>query len=73
MTSQPSLTVEIDTGSTSTRGRPPDQHWMVRLRRGNRGVIIAIGLNRTAAQHLADHITEIINDDRADKEVTPLT
>jgi hypothetical protein len=67
----PPLTVEIDTGSTSTRGRPPDQHWMIRLRRGGRCVIVAIGLSRTAAEHLADHIAEII-DDRAEEEVTPL-
>jgi hypothetical protein len=72
MTTQQPLTVEIDTGSSSTRSRPPNQHWMVRLRRGNRGVIVAIGLNKTAAQHLADHIAEIIHDDRTDQEVTPL-
>ena len=59
MSTQP-LTVEIDTGSASSRGRPPDQAWMIRLRRGDRSVIVAFGLSRTAAQHLADHIAEII-------------
>lgn len=72
MNTQQPLTVEIDTGSSSTRGRPPDQHWMVRLRRGNRGVIVAIGLNRTAAQHLADRIAKIIHDHPTNQEVTPL-
>ena len=66
------LTVEIDTGSASSRGRPPDQAWMVRLSRADRCVIVAVGLSRTAAEHLADHIAEIIDDDQAEEEVTPL-
>ena len=66
------LTVEIDTGSASSRGRPPNQAWMVRLRRADRCVIVAVGLSRTAAEHLANHIAEIVDDDQAEKEVTPL-
>jgi hypothetical protein len=66
------LTVEIDTGSASSRGRPSDHAWMVRLRRADGSVIVAVGLSRTAAEHLADHIAEIVHDDRADEEVTPL-
>lgn len=27
------VTVEVDMGSASSRGRPPDQAWLVRLRR----------------------------------------
>ena len=71
MSTQP-LTVEIDTGSASSRGRPPDQAWMVRLRRADRTVIVAVGLSRTAAEHLANHITEVVHDDQAEEEVTPL-
>ena len=72
MSAQP-LTVEIDTGSASTRGRPPDHAWLIRLRRADRSVIVAVGLTRTAAQHLADHIAEIVHaDPPAHQEVTPL-
>ncbi len=56
---QPAVTVEIDTGSASSRGRPLDQIWLVRLRRGDRS-IITIGLTRTSAEHLAERITEIL-------------
>ena len=52
--------VEVDYGSASTRGRPPDQAWLIRLRCGDRAVIITIGLHRTAAQHLAGHIIEVL-------------
>jgi hypothetical protein len=41
---------------------------MVRLRRADRSVIVAVGLSRTAAEHLA----EIVHDDPAKEEVTPL-
>ena len=71
MSTQP-LTVEIDTGSASSRGRPADHAWMVRLRRADRSVIVAVGLSRTAAEHLADHIAVIVHDDQAEEEVTPL-
>jgi hypothetical protein len=60
------ITVEVDRGSTSSKGRPPDQQWLIRLRRGNRRVIIAIGLTRTHADDLADQITEL-------PTTTPLT
>jgi hypothetical protein len=70
MNTQP-LTVEIDTGSASSRGRPPDHHWMIRLRRGDQSVIVTIGLSRIAAEHLADHIAEIVQAEPAREEVTP--
>jgi len=53
--------VEVDAGSFSTLGRPPDQIWMIRLRRPDRSVIVAVGLYRTAAEHLAAHIAEVID------------
>jgi hypothetical protein len=55
------ITVEIDTGSASARGRPPDRIWLVRLGRPNRHVITTIGLSRTSAEHLAEHITDVLN------------
>ena len=56
----PPVTVQIDTGSTSSRGRPPGQAWLVRLRRGSRSVITTTGLSRTSAEHLASQITSLL-------------
>ena len=72
----PALTVEVDTGSASTRGRPPDRTWMVRLRRADRSIIVAIGLSRPAADSLAERIAELIDPDNPPQppgqEVTPI-
>lgn len=56
------VTVEVDTGSASSRGRPIEQTWLVRLRRHDRTVIVAIGLHQTAANRLAHQIAELINE-----------
>jgi hypothetical protein len=56
----PVITVEIDTGSTSSRGRPPGQAWLIRPRRGHRSVITTIGLSRASAEHLAQKITDLL-------------
>ena len=53
--------VEIDHGSTSSRGRPAGQVWLIRLRRGHQQVIIATGLGRPSADHLATQISNLIN------------
>ena len=55
------LLVEVDTGSTSSRGRPAGQVWLVRLRRGNRSTIVAIGLGRPSAETLAAQLRDVIN------------
>ena len=55
------LQVEVDYGSTSSRGRPAGQVWLVRLRRGKQQVIVAIGLGRPSAEDLARQIDSIIN------------
>ena len=55
----PAVSVEIDTGSTSTRAQPPGRTWLIRLRRGHRSVI-TIGLSRTSAEHLAEQITDLL-------------
>jgi hypothetical protein len=54
------ITVEIDMGSASSRGRPPDRAWLVRVRRADRAVIVAIGLRRYAADRLAAQLTELL-------------
>ncbi len=54
------IVVEVDYGSASSRGRPPDQAWLIRLRCGDRAVIPTVGLRRAAAEHLADHIIEVL-------------
>ena len=56
----PPVTVEIDTGSSTSRGRPPGQARLIRLRRGNRSVITTIGLSRTSAELLAQQITDLL-------------
>ena len=55
------LHVEVDHGSTSSRGRPAGQVWLIRLRRGPQQVIITTGLGRPSADHLATQIDNIIN------------
>ena len=55
------LRAEIDRGSTSAKGRPPDRAWLVRLRRDNHAVIIAIGLARPSAEHLASKINQLLH------------
>ena len=55
------LTVEIDHGSTSAKQRPAGRVWLVRLRRGNRSVIIASGLGRPSADHLAHQINQLLH------------
>lgn len=59
-TRQP-LHVEVDHGSTSSRGRPAGHVWLVRLHRGTHQVTIAVGLGRPSAEHLARQIRELIN------------
>jgi hypothetical protein len=54
------LVAEVDMGSTSSKGRRGGQIWMVRLRRDNKSVIVAIGLSRTCAEALAEEINALI-------------
>jgi len=50
----------VDVGSTSSKGRTGGQIWMVRLRRGHKYVIVAIGLSRRSAEALAEEINELL-------------
>jgi hypothetical protein len=56
----PPITVQIDTGSSSTRGQPPGRTWLIRLRRGHQSVITTTGLSRTSADNLAEQITSLL-------------
>ena len=69
MTTEP-IIVEVDMGSASSRGRPPERAWLIRLRRGHRSVVVTIGLSRIAANHLADRIAQVLQTDT--EEVTPI-
>jgi len=55
------LTVEVDHGSTSAKHRPAGRVWLVRLRRGDRAVIVAAGLGRPSADHLAHQINQLLH------------
>jgi hypothetical protein len=55
------VTVEVDRGSASSRGRRPDRDFLVRLRRSDRSVVIAIGLSRAGAELLAGQISELLD------------
>lgn len=61
------IVVEVDYGSATSRGRPPEQAWMVRMRRGERSVIVAIGLRRHDSDRLAEKITDLLNDAPRDR------
>lgn len=55
------IRVEIDHGSTSAKGRTGGRVWLVRLRRADRAAILATGLDRPAAEHLARQITHVLD------------
>jgi len=50
----------VTMGSASSRGRPADRGWLVQLGRGDRVVIVAIGLRRTAADRLAQQLNDLL-------------
>ncbi len=54
------IVAEVGLGSTSSKGRTQGRVWLVRLRRDNESVIIAIGLSRMRADALAERITELL-------------
>jgi len=55
-------------GSASSRGRQAERAWLVRLRRADRTVIVAIGLRRSAADRLAEQLTSILADPHNQQE-----
>jgi hypothetical protein len=54
------VVVQVEMGSASSRGRRPDQSWMVSLRRSHRAVVVAIGLRRSGADSLAERIAGVL-------------
>jgi hypothetical protein len=47
-------------GSATSRGRPKERAWLVRVRRGENAVIVAHGLTRRAADRLVEELTELL-------------
>ena len=47
-------------GSATSRGRPPARAWLVRIRRGDSYVIVNTGLQRRAADRLAEQLTDLL-------------
>ncbi|MCU4185751.1 hypothetical protein K6U06_15385 [Acidiferrimicrobium sp. IK] len=56
--------MEVDRGSASSWGRPPDRVFMVRLRRPGASAIVTVGLSQGSAERLADHIAYVIGGSR---------
>ena len=56
------VAIEVDMGSATSRGRPPEHAWLVRIRRADRTVIVAAGLRRSAADRLAEQLTDLLAD-----------
>ncbi len=54
------ISVEVDLGSATSRGRPPERAWLVRIRRGDSYVIVNAGLRRPAADRLAEQLTDLL-------------
>jgi hypothetical protein len=55
------LLVEVDHAPTTDQSRPLGRIWLVRLRRGQRSVVIASELGRPSADHLANQIRELLS------------
>jgi len=52
--------VEVDHESDEAEGRPVGRVWLVRMRRGQREVVVAAGLGRPSAEYLAGQIAGLI-------------
>jgi len=53
------LLAAVDHGSIRSRGRPAGHVWLVRLR-GQQQTVIAVGLGRPSADHLASQMRDVI-------------
>ena len=54
------VTVEVDHGSASSWDRPASMAFLVRVRRGDSSLIIAIGLSRDNARSLAERLGQLL-------------
>ena len=52
--------VEVDAGSATSWGRPPERSYLVRLRRAERSVVVAAGMTKSAAERLAGRAREVL-------------
>jgi hypothetical protein len=62
------LSVSVTHEPTEENTRPAGRIWQVQLSRGARMVMIADGLGRPSAEHLARRVSEIISSRRTDVE-----
>ncbi|MGH9284818.1 MAG: hypothetical protein ACRD0M_03970 [Acidimicrobiales bacterium] len=58
---RPGILVEIDHPDASPDGRPTERVWTVRLRRGQRAVVIADNLGWPSAHALARQLNDVIH------------
>lgn len=54
------VVVEVDHGSASSWDRPASTAFLVRVRRGEESLIVAIGLSRENADSLAERLAQLI-------------
>ena len=54
------ITVEIDHEPTEAGARPAGRVWSVQLSRGTKRVVVATGLGRPSADHLAGQLSELL-------------
>lgn len=54
------VTVEVDRGSASSWDRPEAMAFLVRVRRGEASLIIAIGLSCASAGSLAERLSQLL-------------
>lgn len=59
MTNSP-VVVEVDHGSASSWDRPASMAFLVRVRRGEESLIIAVGLSRESATSLAERLGQLL-------------
>lgn len=57
--------MEVDHEPVEDGARPVGRVWLVRLRRGNRQVVVAAELGRPSADHLANQIADVVSPRRA--------
>ena len=52
-------------GSSTSRGRPADQAWLVRIRRADNCVIVNTGMRRPTAARLAEQLIDLLSDNKS--------
>jgi hypothetical protein len=54
------VVVEVDHGSASSWDRPASMAFLVRVRKGEQTLIVAIGLSRESAASLAERLGQLL-------------